>query len=133
VPRPRAAGAVGREELLLSPVAAAPGHPRAARSSMGAADLVPWRRAGLEALDESGGKAFALELGGTPLDEFRFPEEGIVVVGSEELGVSAEARAKCGLGLVSIPMRGAKGSLNVGVAFGILLNAWAAQLSRKAH
>lgn len=129
----RTADAFGLEELILSPDAADPGHPRAARSSMGATDLVPWRRAGLEALDESEEKSFALELGGTPLDEFRFPEEGIVVVGSEELGVSAEARAKCGLGLVSIPMRGAKGSLNVGVAFGILLNAWAAQLSRKAH
>jgi len=129
----RSADAFGLEELILSPEAADPGHPRAARSSMGAADLVSWRRSGLEALDDCGGRAFALELGGIPLDEFDFPEEGIVVVGSEELGVSAEARAKCGLGLVSIPMRGAKGSLNVGVAFGILLNAWAAQLSRRAH
>ncbi len=127
----RSADAFGLEELILSSECADPRHPRALRSAMGATDLVPQRRAGLEALDEAGGQAFALELGGTPMEDFIFPERGIVVVGSEELGVSAEARAKCRLGLVSIPMYGAKGSLNAGVAFGILLNAWATQLARK--
>lgn len=128
----RSADAFGLEELILSPESADPHHPRAERSSMGALDLVPWRRLGLETvLDEYGSEAFALELGGTPLSEFEFPEAGLVIVGSEELGVSAEARARCGLGLVSIPMYGAKGSLNAGVAFGILLNAWATQLAAR--
>lgn len=143
----RTADAFGLEELLLSPDTADPAHPRSARSSMGATALVPWRRAGLEALGgtsacpsaegsaATGGPAegvFALELGGVPLDEFDFPERGIVVVGSEELGVSPAALERCGAGRVSIPMVGAKGSLNAGVAFGILLCAWSRSLERRS-
>ncbi len=119
----RTAEAFGFEEALLSASCADPLHPRAARSAMGAASLMPWRRADIEAL-ETLGPAFALELGGSPLADFSFPEKGVVVVGSEELGVSCEALSRCGLGKVSIPMRGAKASINVGVAFGIIANAW---------
>jgi TrmH family RNA methyltransferase len=119
----RTAEAFGFEEVLLSPGCADPGHPRAARSAMGADRLVPWRRADALCLDEYG-PAFALELGGTALDLFDFPERGIVVLGSEELGVSRSALSRCGLGKVSIPMRGAKASINVGVAFGVLAAAW---------
>jgi TrmH family RNA methyltransferase len=54
-----------------------------------------------------------------------------MIVGSEELGVSPQAlaAADASLGRVSIPTWGAKGSLNVSVAFGIALQAWAFQLS----
>ncbi len=132
----RSAEAFGMDEVLLSPDTADPGHPRAARSAMGAAALVSWRRASLDELEglaklDGGGSIFALELGGTPLGEFPFPDRGIVILGSEELGVSAEALGRCDLGKVSIPMVGAKGSLNVGVAFGILLSAWSASLAKK--
>lgn len=128
----RSSDAFGLEELLLSPATADPGHPRAERSAMGATGLVPWKKAGLEVLEEAamaGEAIFALELGGEPIGSFDFPERGIVVLGSEELGVSAEALALCRAGKVSIPMSGAKGSLNVGVAFGILLYAWSSRLS----
>lgn len=118
----RSADAFGVVELLLSGFTADPGHPRAARSAMGATSVVPWRRSGLEALSGMG-TLFALELRGEPIDTFVFPEHGMVVVGSEELGVSPEAIALCSQ-TVSIPMFGAKGSLNVGVAFGVLMNAW---------
>lgn len=118
----RSADAFGVARLVLSGFTADPAHPRAARSAMGATDVVPWRRGGLEALAASG-EAFALELRGEPIDTFDFPERGIVVVGSEELGVSPEAMALCSR-TVSIPMLGAKGSLNVGVAFGVLMDAW---------
>ena len=123
----RSSDAFGLEELLLSPGTADPGHPRAERSAMGSTGLLPWRRADLETLEEAaraGEAVFALELGGEAIDSFDFPERGIVVLGSEELGVSAEALGLCTAGKVSIPMSGAKGSLNVGVAFGILLYAW---------
>jgi RNA methyltransferase, TrmH family len=119
----RTADAFGLEELLLSPSCADPLHPRAQRSSMGAVDLVPWKRSSLERISKEI-PAFALELGGTELDSFVFPPRGIVVLGSEELGISREARELCTYGTVSIPMSGAKGSLNVAVAFGILLYAW---------
>ncbi|MBR7078947.1 MAG: TrmH family RNA methyltransferase, partial [Treponema sp.] len=67
---------------------------------------------------------FVLETGGTPIQEFDFPKKGIVIIGSEELGVSPEALNRATHGTVSIPMTGLKASLNVGVAFGILMQAW---------
>jgi RNA methyltransferase, TrmH family len=124
----RTADAFGLEELLLSPSCADPLHPRAQRSAMGAVDLVPWRRSSLDRISREI-PIFALELGGQNLDEFVFPREGIVVLGSEELGISREARELCSFGTVSIPMSGAKGSLNVAVAFGILLYAWTSFIS----
>ena len=51
-------------------------------------------------------------------------QKGIVIIGSEELGVSPEALRRADGGCVSIPMTGLKASLNVGVAFGILMQAW---------
>ena len=70
---------------------------------------------------------FALETGGIPLAEFPFPQQGLLIAGSEELGVSprALAAADASLGRVSIPCYGAKGSLNVSVAFGIVMQGWA--------
>lgn len=124
----RTADAFGVAELYLSGFVPEPSHPRAQRSALGAIAMVSWRRAGLEALDacraEEGPEAvFALELRGQSIDGFDFPERGIAVLGSEELGVSPEALALCSR-RVSIPMLGAKGSLNVGVAFGVLMDAW---------
>jgi len=77
---------------------------------------------------------FALELGGTPLDKFKFPKQGTVLIGSEELGLSPEALAlaDAGLGRVSIAMAGAKRSLNVATAFGILMQKWYTALAGKA-
>lgn len=125
----RTADAFGLAELLLSGFSADPGHPRAERSAMGASLLIPWRRVELE--DLAGlGEVFALELRGESVDSFDFPERGVVVLGSEELGVSPEALNRC-VRRVSIPMLGAKGSLNVGVAFGILLDAWRRNLSQR--
>lgn len=124
----RAAESFGAERLYLSPLCASPDHPRAARSSMGCTRLVPWERARLEELE---GPYFALETGGMPVDEFPFPASGVLIVGSEELGVSPEALAlaETGLGRVSIPTIGAKGSLNVSVAFGIAMREWCARLT----
>ena len=90
---------------------------------MGAVDLVSFRRAGLTSIAEEL-PVFALELGGDSIESFDFPQRGIVVLGSEELGISREAREICTYGTVSIPMSGAKASLNVAVAFGVLMHAW---------
>ena len=127
----RTGEALGLEEAILSPGCADPDHPRALRSAMGAVELLPWRRGGLDIL-ESEPAVFALELGGRALGDFEFPERGIVILGSEELGVSRAALARTTLGSVSIPLRGAKASLNVGVAFGILLQAWASRIDAQA-
>jgi TrmH family RNA methyltransferase len=128
----RSAESFGAEKLLLSPLCADPGHPRAMRSAMGCVDVLPWEKRDLAADRFSPDlPLFALETGGTPLDAFAFPRRGILIAGSEELGVSppALAAADASLGRVSIPCYGAKGSLNVSVAFGIVMHAWARRLA----
>jgi TrmH family RNA methyltransferase len=99
---------------------------------MGCIDIVPWERQnlfGANASDNSespGCPVFALETGGIPIEEFHFPRKGLLIAGSEELGVSPRAleAADASLGRVSIPCYGAKASLNVSVAFGIALAFW---------
>lgn len=127
----RTAEAFGAERVIVSPLCVPPEHPRATRSAMGCVEYLGWERMSLEELPKDL-PAFALETGGTPLDEFEFPERGIVVIGSEELGVSPEALARASYGRVSIPMYGIKASLNVGVAFGVLMQAWTAYLTCSA-
>jgi RNA methyltransferase, TrmH family len=127
----RTAEAFGAEKVILSPRTPLPTLPRAERTALGATRVLPWEVAELQTL--AGIQwVFALETGGTPLLDFAFPRQGVVILGSEELGVSPEglALAERGLGRVSIPLAGAKRSLNVSVAFGILMQAWVAALSR---
>ena len=134
----RSAESFGAEKIFISQFCADPNHARAQRTAMGCVDVLPWERESLfaddrtEPLTESRtpNPIFALETGGTPLAEFPFPRQGLLVVGSEELGVSPQAlaAADASLGRVSIPSYGAKGSLNVSVAFGIAMQAWAAHL-----
>ena len=111
------------ENIFLSPYTPSPDHKRAGRSSMGTVELVKWSRATVDALPMP---VFALETGGTPVEDFDFPKSGTVIIGSEEDGISSAAIDIAGksLGVVSIPLYGIKGSLNVGVAFGILSYYW---------
>lgn len=125
----RTAEAFGAEKLLISENCTAPDHPRAKRSAMGCIDYLPWEYCPLEQLP-AGLPVFALETGGTDISVFDFPQAGIVLIGPEELGLSAEALKKVTVGIVSIPMKGIKASLNVGVAFGILMQYWTAYLLR---
>ena len=128
----RTAEAFGVERLYLSSSTPGPDHPRARKTSLGADAALPWQRAGLAEVAALGG-VFALELGGVPIHQFVFPKSGTVLVGSEELGLSPEALAAADaqLGRVSIPLGGAKRSLNVSVAFGILVDAWRRALTRE--
>jgi len=140
----RAAESFGAEKIWLSPLCADPRHKRAERTAMGCVDVLPWERFGqdpfsgvekpdskeadISALPFADGPFFALETGGIALADFHFPSGGIMITGSEELGVSPQAlaAADASLGRVTIPVYGAKGSLNVSVAFGIVMQAWAA-------
>ena len=119
------------KEVLLSPDTPTPAQSRAKRSAMGTDTILPWSTMSKEEL--AGKPVFALETGGTPIDEFHFPNEGIMILGSEETGVSPELMeiAKASLGIVSIPIYGIKRSVNVGVAFGIAAQAWAASLLKR--
>ena len=121
----RTAEAFGVGRLILSPRTPLPSHPRAERTARGAGRAVPWEVRELADLDRSGA-IFALELGGRDVAAFPFPAAATVLVGSEELGLSPEALriAESSLSRVSIPLAGAKRSLNVSVAFGILMHRW---------
>ena len=148
----RAAESFGADKVWLSPICADPRHKRALRTAMGCVDLLPWEQLKGDPfipvlpllMEETKQKSappefyapfFALETGGTPLADFSFPPEGVLLVGSEELGLSppALAAADASLGRVSIPVRGAKGSLNVSVAFGIVMQAWASSMEKDFH
>ncbi len=125
----RTAEALGASGIILSPDCPDPAHPRAGRTSMGTVDRIPWKRMPIEEAAE-GKNVFALELGGTSIESFCFPDTGLAIIGSEELGISPAARELAGesLGLVSIPMYGTKGSLNAAVSFGILMQRWSESL-----
>ncbi len=122
----RTAEAMGAEKVIISPFCTDPLHPRALRSSMGCIEAMPWERLSLDELPHL--PIFVLETGGTPIEQFTFPKQGIVIIGSEELGVSPQALEKASYGRVTIPMTGIKASLNVGVAYGILMHAWTTKL-----
>lgn len=125
----RSAESLCVEEIILSRACPRPDHPRARRSAMGCTDIVPWRVGDLGDIDHRE-SIFVLELGGTPIGEFVFPAAGTVIIGSEELGASPEARAlgDRSAGRVSIPLYGLKGSLNVSAAFAILMHTWCFRL-----
>jgi TrmH family RNA methyltransferase len=136
----RTAESFGVEKIILSSFCADPLHKRAERTAMGCVNIIPWQRQelflspGVIPSDQEGNPlpVFALETGGIPLTEFSFPQRGLLITGSEELGVSpnALAAADASLGRVSIPCYGAKASLNVSVAFGIAMQAWAQRIQK---
>ena len=133
----RSAEAMGAEKVFVSPMCVPPEHPKALRSGMGCIETLGWEKMNLEELEAFAGSKqipiFVLETGGTPVNEFQFPDKGICIIGSEELGVSPEALDKAKYGRVTIPMKGLKASLNVGVAWGILMEKWMEELEKKSE
>ena len=125
----RTAEGMGAEKVYISPFCVDPNHPRAIRSGMGCIETMGWEQVSLDELPEDV-PVFALETGGTDINEFKFPKKGICIIGSEELGVSPEALKRATYGTVTIPMKGLKASLNVGVAFGILMQKWVEYLNK---
>lgn len=122
----RTADAFGVEKIFLSPDCAKVENVRAKRSAMGAIDFVSHEKKSLGDVLHNLPQdipILALETGGTDIDLFQFPQQGIVLVGSEELGLSAQSLALA-TERVSIKMYGIKASLNVGVAFGIFMQRW---------
>jgi TrmH family RNA methyltransferase len=128
----RIADSFGVREIILSEHSADPLHRRSFRSSMGCVERIPWRRSATG--DFSGRSVVALETGGTPLEEFVFPDSALLVIGSEELGVSPEKLdlAERSGGTVSILTGGLKGSINVAVAAGIVLHEWFRVLTKRS-
>ncbi|MFW6288665.1 MAG: TrmH family RNA methyltransferase [Spirochaetota bacterium] len=120
----RTAAAFGVARVGVSADCPPADHPRVLRSAMGATELLSVEPGGLDAFATSvGGVVIALELGGEEVGSFAFPERGVLVLGSEELGISPSALRRAD-SRITIPMPGPKASINVGVACGIALAAW---------
>lgn len=124
----RTAEGMGADKVYISPLCVSPDQKRALRSGMGCVETMGWERRALDELPDNM-PVFVLETGGTPIQDFVFPDKGICIIGSEELGASPAALKKATGGRVSIPMIGLKASLNVGVAFGILMQKWVESLA----
>ena len=135
----RVAESFGVRKIYLSRYSASPTHNRALRSAMGTVEIMPWQIATIaeavadaeQLIDRNPLPLFALETGGEILDRFAFPSIGMMMVGAEELGLSAAAiaAAHSSGGVVTISVAGAKVSLNVAVAFGIAMHVWYGQHS----
>lgn len=124
----RSADSFGIRRIILVDGTASPEHVRAKRTSMGTTSTVDWSFMSqtdvvefLKTYDPS--QVLALEVGGEDINHFDFPSCGVAVLGSEEFGISPAVLACTGR-RVSIPMGGSKGSLNVSVAAGILMQHW---------
>jgi 23S rRNA (guanosine2251-2'-O)-methyltransferase len=135
----RTADAVRAQELILCGFTPTPPREEIAKTALGATETVPWRfiRSAAEAVGElraRGVRVFAVELAteSRPYDSLQ-PEEfpAAFVFGNELVGIQPEVLALCDAAL-EIPMYGAKHSLNVAVAAGIVLFE-AVKVWRRAH
>ena len=124
----RTAEAMGAEKVYISTLCVDPQQPRAVRSGMGCIETMGYERLSLDQLPADL-PVFALETGGTDINDKKKKKKGICIIGSEELGVSPQALKRADYGTVTIPMKGLKASLNVGVAFGILMQKWVESLT----
>ena len=123
----RSGDAAGVSTLYLSGYTGRPPHPRLSKTALGAEDKLPWEHHAqaatlLPTLRRRGFELAAIETTSHAIDLYdwqpRFPV--CVVFGSEVDGIPAEVAELCDVH-VRIPMLGAKQSLNVAVAGGVVL------------
>jgi TrmH family RNA methyltransferase len=113
----RSAAAFGFQEALLGPLSADPFGPKALRGSMGAAFLMPLRRAAELAADHGRWLALDAGPGALPLAQADLKEPLRILVGNEGHGWQG-ADLPPWVRRVAIPARGVE-SLNAAVAAGI--------------
>ena len=123
----RSADSFGIRKIILIEETASPDHPHARRTSRGCTDTVDWEymteEEAVEYLSSCNMPVLALELGGENINTFAFPSDGVAILGNEEFGISPALLKLC-THRITIPTAGTKGSLNVSVAAGILLQRW---------
>ncbi|XZF15012.1 TrmH family RNA methyltransferase [Chitinophagaceae bacterium MMS25-I14] len=110
----------GINHVVCSEDSAEPFSPKVVQSAMGGHLRVKIHRTDLPAFFErSGMPVIAAALDGANVYEMKAPEYGIILIGNESKGISAELMAKA-THKVTIPRRGGAESLNAGVSAGIL-------------
>ena len=118
----RSAEAFGVSRVILTEECSSPYLPRALRASVGSSLRVPMVRTG-RLSDLTLSDVVGLDAGGTPLDQFAWPNDLYLALGEEGRGLPANLSGP----RLSIPMRGAVESLNATVAASLALYAYAAR------
>jgi len=121
----RTAEAAGAHGLIIPKRRSAGLSGVVAKTSAGATEHLLVARVGnlpttIDDLKKRGVWIWGADMSGTPYDQTDTSGPAALVLGSEGDGLSRLVREKCD-GLISLPMRGKMGSLNVSVAAGILL------------
>jgi len=126
----RAADGAGLRRLHLAGITPFPGHPRLAKTALGAEQSVPWLHhpdgaKAIANLKAEGMQLWALEGGEQAESIFTLPSTVspapiLLVVGNEITGIDPAVVSLCEK-RISIPMLGFKKSLNVAIAFGIAI------------
>lgn len=123
----RTADGAGVREVVLSGITARPPRKEIAKTALGAEDVVPWTSvddlpAWMEAFAAAGGQLAAVETTDAAVDLYDWQPRWPVAVlfGHEVDGLPDAVLARC-QAHVRIPMFGAKRSLNVATAGGVVL------------
>ena len=123
----RTSDGAGIEKLYLCGYTGYPPRPEIDKTALGSVDGVPWeyRPNQFEVINEirkHGYRIVALEHtnGSIPYTEARYEFPTCLVLGNEVNGISDELLSRCDMA-VDVPMHGLKQSLNVTVAYGILV------------
>lgn len=125
----RTADGAGVCHAHLCGITPTPENPKVAKTALSAEYAIPWsyHANGVDAVNQlkrEGMPVWALEGGpqARPVTEMldEMPASMVLVAGNEVAGVDPEILAACNQ-IVSLPMQGFKGSLNVAVAFGIAM------------
>lgn len=120
----RSADAFGLGFVAVLPGTVDPWNPKSVRAAAGSSLRVAIVETSLDALLRhvrgADFRVLGADVHGTPIRELARPGRMLLVLGNEGAGLGDEVRAACDE-LVSVPIRGAAESLNVGVAAGILL------------
>jgi 23S rRNA (guanosine2251-2'-O)-methyltransferase len=123
----RTADGAGVAKIYLSGYTPAPPHRGISKTALGAEDAVSWRKTAslsrlIEALKRDEFEIVALEQSsrGRIYTDYNSRKKIALILGNEFRGINDKILRKCD-DVIEIPMRGKKESLNVSVAFGIVI------------
>lgn len=115
------------QKVLFCGITAHPPNPKVIKTAMGAMDYVPWEYSprtvdAVERMKKQKVKVVCLEVTdlSKPYFEIKYPQPVCLVVGNEALGVSRKVLEMADE-IAQIPMWGFKNSVNVAVAFGVVV------------
>jgi tRNA G18 (ribose-2'-O)-methylase SpoU len=135
----RVCDAVGFEEVILGGYSPAKINPRVKKTAMGSTEWIPESISSdlpnvLSKHSLAGYEIIGLETVADTVvvDQFKWPERGVIVIGNEENGISQAVMTSC-TKFVSIPMYGRKNSLNVANAFSIVAYSISSSLTARSE